>query len=101
MRNFLLILISILVLFSCTTSTFVEGPKSIKTEYDNQYFTQLQIDSILKLDTLPNLGMWMDLSLREYETMEVIRKKFYVKKGNVYIAVQKKDSIFLTKRIEQ
>jgi hypothetical protein len=45
--------------------------------------------------------MWMDLSLREYESMEVIRKKFYVKKGRVYIAVLKKDSIFLTKRIEQ
>ena len=101
MKNFLLIIISILLLLSCTTSTFVEGPKFIKTEYDNQYFSQRSIDSILNLDTLPTIAMWMDLSLREYESMEVIRKKFYVKKGNVYIAIIRNDSIFLTKRIEQ
>ncbi len=101
MRNFLLILISIFTIVSCTTSSFVEGPVSIKTEYDDQYFSQRQIDSILDLDTLPTIAMWMDLSLRDYESMEVIRKKFFVKKGNVYIAVVKKDSTFLTKRIEQ
>lgn len=101
MKNFLLLFISILILFSCSTTTFVKGPVSIKTEYNNQYFSQKQIDSIRNLDSLPTLAMWMDLSLREYESMEVIRKKFYVKKGRVYIAVFKKDSIFLTKRIEQ
>ena len=101
MKNFLLIIISFLLLFSCSTSTFVAGPRSIKTEYDNQYFSQNSIDSILTLDTLPTIAMWMDLSLREYESMEVIRKKFYVKKGNVYIAIIRNDSVFLTKRIEQ
>lgn len=60
---------------------------------------QEQIDSMLISDTLPNMVMWMDLTLRDYETKNIISKKFYVKRGSVYIALIKKDSIFITKRI--
>ena len=41
------------------------------------------------------------LNLQEFETREKIRKKFCVKGSNVYIALVKNDSIFITKRIGQ
>ena len=56
---------------------------------------------MLVSDTLPTIGMWMDLTLRDYETKNIISKKFFVKRGSVYIALVKKDSIFITKRIEK
>ena len=100
MRNFLITLI-ILFIISCSTSTFVEGPSSIVSVLDNEYMKQEQIDSMLVSDTLPTIGMWMDLTLRDYETKNIISKKFFVKRGSVYIALVKKDSIFITKRIEK
>lgn len=100
MRNFLIFLITFFIV-SCTTGTFVKGPSSIIESLSNEYFTTIQIDSMTKADTLPTLAMWMDLSLRDYETSELIAKKFYVKRTSVYIAQIKKDSIFITKRIGQ
>ena len=100
MRNFLIILITFFII-SCTTGNFVQGPSSIIESPSNEYFTTIQIDSMTKADTLPTLAMWMDLSLRDYETSELIAKKFYVKGTSVYIAQFKKDSIFITKRIGQ
>ena len=101
MRTFLLSLLFTLFIVSCTTTHFVGGPISIMEVCTEQYFTQKQIDSLTTSDTLPNLGMWMDLSLQEFETREKIRKKFCVKGSNVYIALVKNDSIFITKRIGQ
>lgn len=99
MRNFLITLI-IFFTISCTTGNFVQGPTSIIEECSDQYFTIEQIDSMVKIDTLPTLGMWMDLSLKDYETSELIAKKFYVKGTSVYIArLIKKDSILITKRV--
>lgn len=98
MRKFLITLITLFIV-SCSTSTFVEGPSSIISVLDNKYMKQEQIDSMLVSDTLPNMVMWMDLTLRDYETKDIISKKFYVKRGSVYIALIKKDSIFITKRI--
>ena len=100
MRNFLITLITFFII-SCTTSNFVQGPSTIIEVHSNEYFTMSQIDSMVNSDTLPNIGMWMDLSLKDYETKELIAKKFYVKGTSVYIAQFKKDSIFITKRIGQ
>jgi hypothetical protein len=98
MRSFLITLITLFIV-SCSTGNFVQGPSSIIEVYNNEYFTTSQIDSMIKSDTLPTIGMWMDLSLKDYETSELIAKKFYVKRTSVYIAHLKKDSIFITKRI--
>ena len=100
MRNFLIALITFFIV-SCTTGNFVKGPSSIIEICSNEYFTRTQIDSMILSDTLPTLAMWMDLSLKDYETSELIAKKFCVKRTNVYIAQIKKDSIFITKRVGQ
>ena len=100
MRNFLITLITFFII-SCTTGNFVQGPSSIIESPSNEYFTTIQIDSMISSDTLPNIGLWMDLSLKDYETKELIAKKFCVKGTSVYIAQFKKDSIFITKRIGQ
>ncbi len=98
MRNFLIILISFIIA-SCTTSHFVKGPSTITDICNEKYFTRYQVDSMINSDTLPNMVWWFDLSLKDYETSELISKKFYVKGSSVYIAQFKKDSIFITKRI--
>ena len=100
MRNFLITLITFFII-SCTTGNFVQGPSTIIEVHSNEYFTMNQIDSMISSDTLPNIGMWMNLSLRDYETKELIAKKFCVKGTSVYVALFKKDSIFITKRVGQ
>ena len=100
MRNFLITLITFFII-SCTTNNFVQGPSTIIEVHSNEYFTMNQIDSMINSDTLPNIGMWMDLSLKDYETKELIAKKFCVKGTRVYVAQFRKDSIFITKRVGQ
>ena len=62
-----------------------------------QYFTQKQIDSLTNSDTLPNLGMWMDLSLQEFETKEKIRKNIDFPKRscimNMFVKQQIKENV--------
>lgn len=81
MKNFIYFLI---ILFVCACTSV---KKPFVTEYDNIMFneyenvyTQCQFDSICNVDTLDNnLGTWIMLPLRDYETKENVTQYMFIR----------------------
>lgn len=98
------LLLSVFLMLSCKTSSiksvYSYAPESIIEICSEKYFTQVQLDSLVLVDTLPNIGMWMNLSLLDFDSRTPVRKKFHfdVKKRTTYVITFKSDSAFMTIR---
>lgn len=76
---------------------------SMRATYINKA-TQYQVDSIIAVDTLPNLSTWIISSYRDYETGKPIVKRMYIRtiqggKECTYIITGTEEPYKITKRI--
>lgn len=64
-----------------------------------------QVDSIIAVDSLPNLNKWLNSTYKDYETNEKIIKRLYIKqkenKEIVYIITGIKEPYKITKRVTE
>lgn len=64
-----------------------------------------QVDSIIAVDSLPNLNKWLNSTYKDYETNEKITKRLYIRqkenKEIVYIITGIKEPYKITKRVTE
>lgn len=85
MRKILIFITAMAIVFSCSTSR-----KAVKTDYGfsmqmliDKPFTEWQLDSICKADTLStNLEDWLNTEFESYETGRTIYKYIWIKQWN-------------------
>lgn len=103
MKKILFILVIVVMFLSCKTSkntTYSYAPYSIKEICSEEYFSQEKLDSLVVIDTLPNIGMWMNLSLLDFDSRTPIKRKLHydAKKRTTYVITLRNDSAFMTIR---
>ena len=97
------------ITFSCKTGKNVGenvfGTTSMMVLY-NMDINQNQLDSICKVDTLPDYNKWLSARFTDYETNTVILKRIYLKKYSddeevIYILMGNKEPYKIVKRIAE
>ena len=97
MKKVLQLLLTLL-LFSCSSKVIdLSGERMINQMKGN--YSNIQLDSMCVVDTLPNISNWEKLYLKEYETEDNITIYVYSKSNTIY-KVEKinNDSVKIIKR---
>ena len=97
MKKVLQLLLTLL-LFSCSPKVIdLSGGRMINQMKGN--YSNIQLDSMCVVDTLPNINNWEKLYLKEYETKDNITIYVYSKSNTIY-KVEKinNDSVKIIKR---
>ena len=95
MKKLLLIFIMFIIL-SC-------NPKIITTDNNqytynmhnslNTYYYQYEVDSMIRVDSLPQLNDWQNLFGKDYESKDLINIYFYIKQDSINEILYKLEQI--------
>ena len=109
MKNFLRKIIMVLsisiMLFGCGTTKKATQNLGKSSMYSTtQVVNMRQIDSICRVDELPNISQWIKSDFRDFETGATITKRLYIKDlSNAYemrYILMQKDTLYKMTKIK-
>lgn len=112
MKKILFIFLVAFSLFSCCEdckkqeSTEKVLGTTMQVEWTLKNASMIQVDSLIKADTLPEFSRWLGSSFTDFNTNEKITKRLYIKYVSdkvetVYLIVGNNEPFEIIKRVEK